>query len=191
MYNPDRIMLANLRALFGVVIDIVLLRRGPEQLPASPTLLVIIMALFAVVAAVVSSQLVNVDPNWPQELAVALVMIPLWYRVALQLAKKRERFLQTVTAMFAVLLLFAPLAVPAIGTLMEQQQAYETTKIPPSGLLTLIVLSLVVWRFLIYVRITRAAFEWSVIPAVILVLAQEFAMLLVLIALTGASAPPT
>ncbi len=184
-------MLANLRALFGVVIDIVLLRRGPEQLPASPALLAITMAAFAVVAATVSSQVATSDPNWPIELAVALVMIPLWYRVALQLAKKPERFLQTVTAMFAVLLLFAPLAVPAIGILMEQQKAYETTKVPPSGLLTLVVLTLVVWRFVIYVRITRAAFEWPVIPAVILVLAQEFAMLLVLLALSGVAAQPT
>ena len=183
-------MLANLRALFGVVIDIVLLRRGPEQLPASPTLLVSTMALFAVVASLVSSQAAGDNPSWPQELAVAIVMIPLWYRVALQLAGKRERFLQTVTAMFAVLLLFAPLAVPALGMLMEQQQAYETTKVPPSGLLTFIVLALVVWRFLIYVSITRAAFEWPAIPAVLLVLAQEFAMLFLLIALAGTSATP-
>ncbi|HEX6637146.1 MAG TPA: hypothetical protein VF033_05780, partial [Steroidobacteraceae bacterium] len=96
-----------------------------------------------------------------------------------------------VTAMFAVLLLFAPLAVPAIGMLMEQQQAYETTKVPPSGLLTFIVLALVVWRFLIYVSIIRAAFEWPAIAAVLLVLAQEFAMLLVLMALAGTSATST
>ena len=39
VYNPAGIMLANLRALFGVVVDIVLLRRGPEDLPASTVLL--------------------------------------------------------------------------------------------------------------------------------------------------------
>lgn len=178
-------MLANLRALFGAVIDIVLLRRGPEQLPASPALLAITMALFAVVAGLVSSRVAASDPNWPIELGVALVMIPLWYRLALQIARKPERFLQTVTAMFAVLLLFAPLAVPAIAALMEQQKAYETSKVPPSGMLSMMVLGLVVWRFIVYVRITRAAFEWPVIPAVLLVLAQEFVMLLVLIALSG------
>lgn len=178
-------MLANLRALFGVVIDIVLLRRGPEHLPASPTLLLTVMALFAVVASLVSSQVAGTDPNWPIELAVALVMIPLWYRLALLIAKKPERFLQTVTAMFGVLLLFAPLAVPAIAALMAQQEAYETTKVPPSAMLSFIVIGLVVWRFVIYVRIVRAAFEWSVLPAVLLVLAQEFVMLLALVALSG------
>ena len=44
VYNPPGIMLANLRALFGVVVDIVLLRRGPEHLPASPALLAVTIA---------------------------------------------------------------------------------------------------------------------------------------------------
>mgnify|MGYP003693691237 CR=1 FL=1 len=35
VYNPAVIMLANLRALFGCLVDIILLRRGPEHLPAS------------------------------------------------------------------------------------------------------------------------------------------------------------
>ena len=38
-------MLANLRALFGVFVDIMLLRRGPEHLPASPVLLGIVVAV--------------------------------------------------------------------------------------------------------------------------------------------------
>ena len=45
MYNPAGIMLANLRALFGCVVDIILLRRGPEALPAAQGLLVVLVAL--------------------------------------------------------------------------------------------------------------------------------------------------
>jgi len=45
VYNRPGIMLANLRALFGLLVDIVLLRRGPESLPASPSLLVIVIVL--------------------------------------------------------------------------------------------------------------------------------------------------
>jgi hypothetical protein len=181
-------MLANLRALFGVVVDIVLLRRGPEHLPASPTLLASVLGAFVVVAAVVSSLISTGDPKWPLELAVVTTMTPLWYWLALRLANKRERFLQTVTALFAVLLLFAPIALPIAHHYMIQAQAFEQTRAPPSALLGLSLLFLVVWRFIICVRIVRGAFEWTIFPAVMLVLAQEFVMLLVLAALMG---PPS
>ena len=184
-------MLANLRALFGVVVDIVLLRRGPEHLPASPALLAITMGAFVVVAGVVSSWVSTGDARWPLELAVVTFMTPLWYRLALQFANKRERFLQTVTALFAVLLLFAPIALPIASQYMTQAQAYEQTKVPPSALLGLLLLFLVVWRFIICVRIVRGAFEWRTFPAAMLVLAQEFVMLIVLAALMGPPVPPT
>jgi hypothetical protein len=183
-------MLAKLRALFGVVVDIVLLRRGPEHLPASPTLLALTMGAFVLVAGAVSSLLSTGDPKWPLELAVVTIMTPLWYLAALQLVNKRERFLQTVTALFAVLLLFAPIALPIASSYMAQAQAFEQTQVPPSALLGLLLLFLVVWRFAICVRIVRAAFEWSIFPAVMLVLAQEFVMLLVLAALIGPAPTP-
>jgi hypothetical protein len=184
-------MLANLRALFGVVIDIVLLRRGPEHLPASAVLFAITMALYAVVAGFVASVVTTGAQTWVLELVVVMVVTPLWYRVALQLANKRERFLQTLTAMFATYLLLAPVAVPAANAFMAQARAYEVTKVQPSAALSLLVLFLTLWRFVIFVRIVRAAFEWQTFPAVMLVLGHEFAMVLVLFSLAGVPAQPT
>ncbi len=190
MYNPPGIMLANLRALFGVVVDIVLLRRGPEHLPASPALLAVVVASFAVVASLVAAAVATPDQNWPVELGTVIGVTLLWYQVAFRMANKRERFPQTMTALFAVLLVFAPLMMPLMNAWMVQVRNFEATKAPPSSWLGLLLLLLLCWRFLINVRIVRAAFEWTTFPAVILVLAQEFAMLLVLMALLGTPAQP-
>ena len=133
-------MLANLRALFGVIADIVLLRRGPENLPASLPLLVFTVVLYAVVASLVASVFAPPEENWPVSIGTVIGVTLLWYQVALRMANKRERFLQTLTAMFAVQVLFAPLRMPVVSALLAQAQAYEESKIPPSTALTLLAM---------------------------------------------------
>jgi hypothetical protein len=71
-------MLANLRALFGVIADIVLLRRGPENLPASLPLLVFTVALYAVVASFVASAFAPPEENWPVSIGTVIVVTLLW-----------------------------------------------------------------------------------------------------------------
>jgi hypothetical protein len=184
-------MLANLRALFGVVVDIVLLRRGPEHLPASPALLVTMILLYAAVAGLVASSVAIPEQNWPLELAIVVGVTLLWYQVALRIVNKRERFLQTLSAMFAVRLLFAPLAMPLMSAWINQVKAYEETKAPPSSTLGLLALFVMLWLFVINARIVRGAFDWPWFPAVLLALGQEFAMLLVLAAILGGTAQPS
>jgi uncharacterized membrane protein len=146
----------------------------------------IVVAAFAVTVALVCSAVAPKDQNWPLELGVVIVVTLLWYQVALRVANKRERFLQTMTAMFVVLLVFSPPLLPLMSAWTAQAKAYETSKVPPAGMLSLAVLALLFWRFLACVRIVRGAFEWPTFPAVLLVLGQEFVMLLVLAALLGA-----
>ena len=107
-------MLANLRALFSVVVDIILLRRGPEQLPASTVLLYATVGIYLVISAMVVASVSTPDGNWPLELIIGAASMLVWYQVALQLAKKRERYPQTMTAMFGVSTIFAPLLVPML-----------------------------------------------------------------------------
>jgi hypothetical protein len=185
VYNPPGIMLANLRALFGVVVDIVLLRRGPEHLPASPALLVVVVALYAGVASLIFSIISTGDDKWPLVVALLIVTRLAWYRVALQMSNKAERFTQTMTAMFALLALFAPLLMPIWNMLATQLEAKQT----PSSALTMLLLALRVWLYVLDVRIVRSAFEWPWLAAVIMVLAQEFALILVALALFGNPAP--
>jgi hypothetical protein len=167
-------MLANLRALFGVVIDIVLLRRGPEHLPASPALLAIVVVLYSVVTAVIANMVAKPDPRWPLILAFGVLGSILWYRVALQVAGKRERFVQTMLGLFAVRLLFAPVLSPLATSVMLQLQAQQT----PPALLQLMVLGLAGWWIAANGQVVKSAFEWPWIAAIAMVLIQEFALVL-------------
>jgi hypothetical protein len=179
-------MLANLRALFAVVVDIVLLRRGPEHLPASPMLLAILVAAYAAITGLVYHVMATPDPRWPMVVTLVVVVTMVWYRVALQLVNKSERFTQTLTAMFALRVLFTPLDLPIRITLYSQIQA----GVEPSNALALVFLVLVVWLFVLNVRIVRSAFDWQWPAAIIMVLAHEFALLLAAAALFGRAASP-
>ena len=168
-------MLANLRALFGVFVDILLLRRGPEHLPASVPLLGSIVMVYVVLYGVtyrafVIPQLPEPPENWPLQLGVGTLITLLWFRVALQLVRKSERYVQTMTAMFAVNTLFIG-SVPLVAALMPYMNRKSTE--PPVALMFLLT-ALVVWVIAVLSRIVRSAFEWSWPAAVLFVLASYF-----------------
>ncbi|MBC7977468.1 MAG: hypothetical protein H7138_21040 [Myxococcales bacterium] len=188
VYNPAGIMLVNLRALLGVIIDIVLLRRGPDSLPASPALLAIVVGVYAAVMGLVASWFATPEQHWPLELGAGIALVLLWYRVALTLAGKRERFVQMMTALFSAHLLIRPLTVPMQSTLLAQAQ---TPSASPSSGLALIFLILLVWLFVITVRVVRSTFEWPTAGAIILVLAQELTMITIIVLLLSGSVPAT
>jgi hypothetical protein len=179
-------MLANLRALFGVVVDIVLLRRGPEHLPASPPLLVFMIALFATLTSLVAVNLPRPEPKWPLAVAMSVAANLIWYRVALHLANKPERFTQTMIALFAVSVVF----LPPIYFLQEMLLAQQAANEEPSAMVALLLFGLATWGLVVNLRIVKSAFEWPWPPVIILVVAQGIASLLLLQALFPASAPP-
>ncbi len=179
-------MLANLRALFGVVVDIVLLRRGPEHLPASPALLVFMIALFAALSGLVAINLPKPEPKWPLAVAMSIAANLIWYRVALHLANKPERIVQTMIALFAVNVVFLPPVLFLQDMVLAQQAANQQ----PSALVVFLVLGLCTWGLVVNLRVVKAAFEWPWPPVIILVVAQAFASMLLLQALFPVSAPP-
>jgi hypothetical protein len=173
--------------LFGVVVDIILLRRGPEQLPASSALLAVVVGIYMAISAMVVASVSTQDRNWPAELIIGTVSMLAWYQVALRLAKKRERFAQTMTAMFGVSTIFAPLLMPMLNTVATQVQAKEQ----PSQFMTLLSLFLLVWLIVVFVRIVRAAFEWPWPAALLLVMGQEIFSILAFVLVFGAPAGAT
>jgi len=184
VYNPAGIMLANLRALFGVVVDITLLRRGPESVPASQLLLAVLVAL-----NVAGSLLLGrVDPNsFGLALAQAVVggLVPLaWYHAALIIASKRERFLQTMSALFGVNALFLPVAIPLFTALLPYLEKPDPASQPP-GTLMLLAAALGIWLLIVQVRIVRLAFECHWVGALLLVIGQLFMAGLVSMLLFG------
>ena len=179
MYNPAGIMLAILRALFGRLVDIILLRRGPEQLPASRTLLVLMIALnfvgSLVWACVVAVPVI--DALLQSIIACAVMLV--WYQWALHIVQKRERYLQTLTALFGVSAMFLPVLMPLVGAMLPYMEKADPNSPPPAALLIMTMVVLF-WGLLVNVRIVRVAFETSWLGAVLLVLGEGFATLFVL-----------
>jgi len=183
-------MLANLRALFGVVVDIILLRRGPEQLPASPLLMSVVVAVNCVVYGVAyHSQILPFLPEaqsrWPLDMALSTLLTLVWFRVAFKLVKKPERFVQTMIAVFATNTLFLPLELALIGQLLPY-----ILKKPPEAAPALLVLAmciLAVWTLAVLVRIVRLAFEWSWVRSIVFLFAGNIAIAIFLSILFGSS----
>jgi hypothetical protein len=178
-------MLGSLRALLGVIVDIILFRRGPEHVPASPTLLAVVIAVYAAGAAIIGSLFSPPDQPWAVQLVVAIVVMLAFYQVALTVAKKRERFVQTMTAMFAVRALYTPLLGPLVGSFMASIQAKQ----PPSSMLLLLILAGTIWGLVIDVRIMRSAFEWPTPAAALLVIGQQVVLVAVAVLILGGPQP--
>jgi hypothetical protein len=182
VYNPAVIMLANLRALLGVIVDIVLLRRGPEHLPASNVLLAIMIGVYLLVDSMVSVWLNAFDAKRLITLAIGITATLVWYHFALIIVKKRERFAQLLTGLFAVSILFTPLFIPMANTIVAQSAAKQE----PSQAFVLLMLGVLVWAMVIYVRMVRAAFEWQWPSALLMIIGQECFTLLLFFLIFGA-----
>jgi hypothetical protein len=177
-------MLANLRALFGVVIDIVLLRRGPEHLPVSQALLWVVASLSTVAnALLIIAMGVPAGPALLMCAVASLVMV-VWFRFLLTVANKRERALQTLTALFSVSALFLPLLIPLVTPLAPYFREPPPST-PPPAIPLLLGAALGFWGLMLEIRIVRAAFECPWVVAVMLVLSELFVSNLVGMILFG------
>src|SRR5262252_1238382 len=88
--------------------QIALLRRGPQDLPASRLLLVLTVAGYLAVNFLVSSVLPP-GGRWLETLLVATLFTLLWYLLLLRFAGRPERTLQTTTAVFGFQTVLTPL----------------------------------------------------------------------------------
>jgi hypothetical protein len=181
-------MLANLRALFGVVVDIVLLRRGPEHLPASPQLLGVVLAIYLAVYMVLTALVTHAPANWPLQLLVVTAIQALLLHAGLVAANKRERFTQTTTAYFAASTLFLPILVPLESMMRPFMSSPEAMREAP---VTLVVPGAVfgIWAILVQARVVRSAFEWRLFLAIIFIIAMNFVSALLLALLFGTPKP--
>jgi hypothetical protein len=175
-------MLVNLRALLVRLIDIVLLRGGPEQLPASSGLLAVVVAVYVGVSALTYSSISNAPNEWPTMMLVETLVLFFGLRAAIALANKRERFLQAATAFFAVSALFMPALLPMSATLLPYAVKPDPAMPPPAGL-TLLATIIGVWLITVQVRSLRAAFEWHWVASLLFYFALNFAAAVVYVAL--------
>jgi hypothetical protein len=146
--------------------QIALLRRGPQDLPASPLLLALTVVAFLAVNFVASSVLPP-DNRWRESLLVATLFTLLWYVVLLRLAGRPERTLQTTSAVFGFQTVLAPLVI-GCGWLIRRFG--EGSPWQPA----VICAGLLVFAWVIAANsyIVKVALEWSVSSSVVLVILE-------------------
>ena len=171
-------MLVNLRAVLARVVDIILLRGGPETLPASSSLLAVVVAVNVAVSAAVTALMPTAPESWPLQLLVGTIVTLLWFQVAFALANKPERFLQTATAMFGTTTLFLPALIPMVTALLPYIEKPDPAVDPPAAL-SILTAVIAIWLLTVQVRIVRAAFEWPYFGAIIFIFGLNLASALV------------
>jgi MFS-type transporter involved in bile tolerance (Atg22 family) len=178
-------MLVNLRALLARLVDIVLLRGGPESLPASPMLLGVVIVANLAVYVIVLALIPTGHEMSILELIVSTAVPLLWYQIAFSLANKPERFVQTMIAFFGVNTLFQPVIAPMLATLLPYVEKQDPAVTPPAAL-SLLFFLVALWLLIVWARVVRAAFEWPYIVVIIFILGQNFAAVFVDAMLFGA-----
>jgi hypothetical protein len=166
-----------MREVIRLYVQIALLRRGPQDLPASRLLLVLTVCGFAAVNALVSG-LLPPSTGWPPQLAVDVLFTLAWYAALLQLTGRSERFLQTATAVFGLRSVLAPLVIVSQWLALRFQHD-STWQLP----IAVGGLSLVIWLIAANTHVVKAALDWSSISSVALVILQILTGEILLIAL--------
>jgi hypothetical protein len=159
--------------------QILLLRRGPQDLPASRLLLALTLAAYVAVNLLVSGALPALK-NWPgpAQLLVDTAFTLLWYVALLQLAGRRERILQTVTAMFGFQILLAPPLI--LSGWLDLRVGEDTLWHAPLACALLLLFG---WLLAASSHVVRAALEWSTVASIAIVLLQTYCGLVLLLAL--------
>ncbi|HUO20337.1 MAG TPA: hypothetical protein VMU44_11235 [Steroidobacteraceae bacterium] len=155
-----------MRQIIRLFVQIALLKRGPQDLPASPTLLALTVCAYAALTALVSGLLPQGGAA-PLPLAVEIAFTLVWYAAVLRLLGRSERFLQTTTGIFGVqTLLMQPLLVSV--WLMRRYGQDATWQLP----VAVAGLAVVIWLVAANSHVVKAALEWSSAASVALVILE-------------------
>ena len=104
-------------ATIKILIDIILLRKGPEDFPASISLMFILAAINLMVSITLASKIHS------QTIAVSLSVLGLFITyifIKILLVNKAERFTQTFSSMMGVSILIDLISVPVVFPLLNE-----------------------------------------------------------------------
>jgi len=167
----------DMKELIRVFAQITLLRRGPQDLPASPLLTVLSIVAYLAVNFVIATALPP-GSGWPMQLLIGALFTLLWYIVVLRLVGRPERIPQTVSAVFGLETLLSPPLI-VCEWLMRRFGTDTTWQLP----IAVVGLLLVIWLIAANAHVVCAALEWSLAASVALVILRIVATELLLIAL--------
>jgi len=168
-----------MKEIIGLFTQIALLRRGPQDLPASMLLLLLTIAGYLCVNLLMSLLLLTLlhttaaadgQVRWMAPLLIGTLFTLLWYVVLMRIVKRPERTLQTTTAVFGFQAVLAPLT-NAFEWAMRRFGEDATWQLP----VTCAGLLMVAWLIAANSHILKAALEWSNTASVALVILQMLA----------------
>jgi len=176
------------RPLFIQALDtavgILRLRKGPEDMPAAPALLWLMLLGGVLLRAAAHAMPAPESTGNPAVLMALELGITLGgVMFALRAAGYPERFTQTATSILAVQLVMAPALLATRWLLLTY---YETSGM--GGLAQLLYVIVAVWLLVATVRILRSATGWPLFGCVVLALGIE--MITVIAALALYPPPP-
>jgi hypothetical protein len=173
--------------------DLLLLRRGPQDAPYAPRLLVMLV-LTTVVAKAGLTTIVPGNAEIGARLAVAAVCASLFALLVmsaliLQLAGRQGRYVQTATSLVLVELALSIASVPFAAMVGEPPAAGQPLA-PGQALATLGFLAVGVWGLLVRGHILRHALEIGFGRGVLLALAVTLAEGVLVVVVIGRSTAP-
>ncbi len=159
-----------LQQLLKIYIDIIVLRRGPQDLPASQFLLLSVLMLYLASGLALFLTHVPTFSGALAELSVAALLEAGFFLVLLALRGKMARAPQTLSALWGSGAILTLAGLPLHLWMRALPEAAAGVALPGIGLLLLLILSLVVAG-----HILREALEIPLPGGILLVLA-EFAL---------------
>jgi len=159
-----------MKELVRLFVQIALMRKGPQDLPASATVLAATAAGYFLVSCLVSAALPPIQGPWFGHLVVDVLFTFAWYALLLTILRRPERFVQTSTAVFGFQAVLSPLQIASVW-LIRQFAEDDAWRFP----IVIIGLAVVVWMVAANARILKAALEWAMSACVALVILQTIA----------------
>jgi hypothetical protein len=168
--------------------DIALWRRGPQDVPGSPAVLpltvfaYVVITLLSVRAADFALPVPAGAPRQPGALMIAadVILVGIWYRLLLGWSGRRERWSQTLAAVFGCSAWLAP---PSVLTSQLVLMAPGGGWLPMVALI--LTLTLLVWGMLVNAHILRHALDRSLNACIPLVILQQLAEQLLAYSMSG------
>jgi hypothetical protein len=178
-------------ALFKVFVDIVLWRKGPQDLPASALLLVLtLLAHFALnlsLGGAADVMLADVK-NRPTAPLLARTLLDLafsllWIWLLLALFRRKDRYWQSATAFLGAGIVLLPFVNVANLLVLRMDESN-----PLAWPAVLAFLALLIWYVLVVAHILRSSLEIRLLPAIVLTFLYGLSEYFVVLRLLGA--PP-
>jgi hypothetical protein len=159
-----------MKELVRLFVQIAMLRKGPQDLPASVIVLTAAAAGFFIINCVVSAALPPIAGPWFGHLVVNIAFTLVWYALLMRFLGRPERFLQTTAAVFGYQAVLAPLWIVSLWLVRQfaDDDAWRLT-------ISIFALAIVVWKVAVNAGVLKAAIEWGMPACVALVILQFLA----------------